>query len=130
MGNMAQALHQGEMKDIRELVRAGLVWSFNGVAGMTDTPLLTAKLGRTVTIDLRNDTAWPHAMHLHGHHVKVLERNGQATGNDAWKDTVLLDRQESAKVAFVADNPGKWMIHCHMLEHQAAGMATWFAVEA
>ncbi len=69
-------------------------------------------------------------MHFHGHHVQVLERNGKATGSDAWKDTVLLDPLESAKVAFVADNPGRWMIHCHMLEHQAAGMATWFEVMA
>jgi FtsP/CotA-like multicopper oxidase with cupredoxin domain len=33
------------------------------------------------------------------------------------------------RVAFVADNPGKWMLHCHMLEHQAAGMMTWINVE-
>lgn len=130
MGNMAQAMHNGEMKDIRTLVGEGLVWSFNGVAGMTDVPLFSAPRGRTVTVDLRNDTAWPHAMHFHGHHFKVLERNGKSTNSEAWKDTVLVDRQESAKIAFVADNPGKWMIHCHMLEHQAAGMATWFAVEA
>jgi FtsP/CotA-like multicopper oxidase with cupredoxin domain len=97
---------------------------------MTDTPLFTAPRGRTVSVDLRNDTLWPHAMHFHGHHFKVLERDGQATNSDAWKDTVLLDPQKSAKIAFVADNPGKWMIHCHMLEHQAAGMDTWFAVEA
>ena len=40
----------------------------------------------------------------------------------------MLDRSEEVTVAFVADNPGKWMLHCHMLEHQAAGMATWFEV--
>ena len=129
MGNLTEASYQGETLSIRELVRKGKVWSFNGVAGMTREPLFTARLGRTVTVDLRNDTRWPHAMHLHGHHVKVVERNGKATVSDAWKDTVLLDRQESAKIAFVADNPGKWMVHCHMLEHQAAGMASWFKVE-
>ncbi len=130
MGNMAQAMHNGQMKDIRSLVGEGLVWSLNGTAGMTDTPLFTAPRGRTVTVDIRNDTVWPHAMHFHGHHFKVLERNGKAAESDAWKDTVLIDSQETAKIAFVADNPGKWMIHCHMLEHQAAGMATWFKVEA
>ncbi len=130
MGNMAQATYKGETLSIRDLVSKGLVWSFNGVAGMTEAPLFTAKLGRTVTIDMRNDTQWPHAMHFHGHHVKVIERNGRPTGSETWKDTVLLDRQDSAKVAFVADNPGKWMLHCHMLEHQAAGMSTWFEVAA
>ncbi len=128
MGTLAEAVHKGETKGIRELVRQGLVWSFNGTAGMAEAPLFAAALGRTVTVDLRNDTRWPHAMHFHGHHVKVLERNGQPSGSDAWKDTVLVDPLESAKVAFVADNPGKWMLHCHMLEHQAAGMATWFTV--
>ncbi len=129
MGNMAQAMHNGQMKDIRSLVGEGLVWALNGTAGMTDRPLFSAPRGQTVTVDLRNDTAWPHAMHFHGHHFKVVERNGQPTGSEAWKDTVLLERLESARIAFVADNPGKWMIHCHMLEHQAAGMTTWFKVE-
>jgi len=130
MGNMAQAMHHGQMMDMRGLVGEGMAWSLNGTAGMTDTPLFTAPRGRSVTVDLRNETVWPHAMHFHGHHFKVLERNGKATESDAWKDTVLVDVQESAKIAFVADNPGKWMIHCHMLEHQAAGMTTWFQVEA
>ncbi|NIA70031.1 multicopper oxidase family protein [Pelagibius litoralis] len=129
MGNLAQAVHKGEAMDIRRLVSNGLVWSFNGVAGMAEAPLFSAARGRTVTMDLRNDTRWPHAIHLHGHHVRVIERNGKAGSSDAWKDTVLVDPLERAKIAFVADNPGKWMIHCHMLEHQAAGMATWFTVE-
>ena len=130
MGAMAQAMHNGQMMDIRSLVGAGMVWSLNGTAGMTEAPLFSAARGRTVTVDIRNDTAWPHAMHFHGHHFQVIERNGAATNDGAWKDTVLVERLESAKIAFVADNPGKWMIHCHMLEHQAAGMTTWFRVEA
>ena len=69
-------------------------------------------------------------MDFHGHHFKILERSGQPAESDAWKDTVLVERQENVRIAFVADNPGKWMIHCHMLEHQAGGMATWFHVEA
>ena len=134
MGRMRGARHHGQMMDMRSLVGAGMVWALNGVAGMTETPLFTAKRGETVIVSMRNDTVWPHAMHFHGHHFKVLERNGKAPESDAWesgawKDTVLVDVQESAKIAFVADNPGKWMIHCHMLEHQAAGMDTWFQVE-
>ena len=130
MGAMAQAMHNGQMMDMRGLVGEGMVWALNGVAGMTDTPLFSAPRGKTVTVTLRNDTQWPHAMHFHGHHFKVLERDGVATNSDAWKDTVLIDPQKTAKIAFVADNPGKWMIHCHMLEHQAGGMTTWFAVGA
>ena len=36
--------------------------------------------------------------------------------------------ERAERIAFVADNPGKWMIHCHMIEHMAAGMAAWFEV--
>jgi FtsP/CotA-like multicopper oxidase with cupredoxin domain len=130
MGSLAQAMHEGEMKDIRSLVGEGMAWSLNGVAGMPEAPLFTAARGRTIAVDLRNDTRWPHAIHLHGHHFRVLERDGQPAEMEAWKDTVLLDPQKRAKIAFVADNPGKWMIHCHMLEHQASGMTSWFVVEA
>jgi len=90
------------------------------------------------TTDLRRTATWSRSIRGHiesdptawGNRVAVVERNGRPTGSEAWRDTVLIDRQESAKIAFVADNPGKWMVHCHMLEHQAAGMATWFNVEA
>ena len=77
---------------------------------------------------MANETRWPHAIHLHGHHVQEISRNGRAPEILAWRDTVLLDPDERVEAAFVADNPGKWMIHCHMLEHQAAGMASWFRV--
>jgi FtsP/CotA-like multicopper oxidase with cupredoxin domain len=43
-------------------------------------------------------------------------------GKDHWSDTVLLDPRTRAEIAFVADNPGDWMLHCHVLEHQASGM--------
>ncbi|HEX4885257.1 MAG TPA: multicopper oxidase domain-containing protein, partial [Casimicrobiaceae bacterium] len=37
-------------------------------------------------------------------------------------DTTLLPPRSRAEIAFVADNPGDWMLHCHVLEHQASGM--------
>ena len=67
-------------------------------------------------------------MHLHGHHFKVVERNGVRVVGAHWRDTELVTRDEQVKIAFVADNPGKWLFHCHMLEHQAAGMLTWIEV--
>jgi FtsP/CotA-like multicopper oxidase with cupredoxin domain len=69
-----------------------------------------------------NETAWHHPMHLHGHAFRVLSRNGQPTRYREWQDTVLLAPRERVEIAFVADNPGDWMFHCHILEHQAAGM--------
>ena len=100
----------------------GLVWAMNGVAGMPLDPLLSVKTGQTVVVRIENDGAWPHAMHFHGHHFRET-RDGAP-----WRDTLLLNRNNTKEIAFVADNPGRWMLHCHMLEHQAGGMATWFEV--
>lgn len=75
-----------------------------------------------------NDTRWPHAIHLHGHHFKVLSRNGAPVAREEWRDTVLTAPGERVEIAFVADNPGKWMLHCHMLEHHEAGMMSWFEI--
>ncbi len=128
MGRMESAVYQGETLGIRELVAKGQAWAFNGVAGRTETPLFEAERGRTVVVEMANETRWPHAIHLHGHHVQEISRNGRKPEVSAWRDVVLLDPEERVEAAFVADNPGKWMIHCHMLEHQAAGMASWFKV--
>lgn len=128
MGTMREATFNGQVLSIRELVRAGQAWAFNGIAGRTEDPLFRARRGQTVIVKMINDTAWPHAMHFHGHHVRTIEKNGTLVDNAPWRDTELLERGETVKVAFPAENVGKWMIHCHMLEHQAAGMATWFEV--
>jgi FtsP/CotA-like multicopper oxidase with cupredoxin domain len=126
MGRMAEAMLDGKQLGIRELVGRGKAWAFNGIAGLTGEPLVAARLGETVRIEMVNDTAWPHAMHLHGHHFRRLNPDGQ-TG--PLRDTILVDRGETVEIAFVADNPGNWLLHCHMLEHAAAGMMTWVKVE-
>jgi len=120
-GNAQGARHM----DMRALVAEGMAWAFNGVAGMPEAPLVEAPLGRAVRLRLINDTAWPHAMHLHGHHFQQVT-DGRAQG--PLRDTLLVGRAETAEIAFLADNPGDWMLHCHMLEHSAAGMMTWLRV--
>ena len=125
MGRMREAMMDGRRLEIRELVKAGRAWAFNGLAGMPREPLLTASRGETVRIAMVNDTAWPHAMHLHGHHFRRLGADGRP---GPLRDTVLIDRNETAEIAFVADNPGDWLLHCHMLEHADAGMRTWMRV--
>lgn len=55
-----------------------------------------------------------------GHVFRVLTRNGKPVAESG--DTTLIDPRSRAEIAFVADNPGKWMLHCHVLEHQASGM--------
>ena len=99
-----------------------LVWALNGVAGMPVEPLFRAERGQTCTVKLVNEGRWPHAMHFHGHHFR------ETADGAPWRDTILLNPRETKEIAFVADNPGRWMLHCHMLEHQAGGMGTWFEV--
>ncbi|MBC1370844.1 multicopper oxidase domain-containing protein [Listeria booriae] len=62
-------------------------------------------------------------MHLHGHKMLVLTRNGKATtGSPWWTDTLNVAPGETYEVAFKADNPGIWMDHCHNLDHAMNGM--------
>ena len=126
MGGMREAMVDGRTMGIRELVEVGLVWAFNGAAAeMPREPLLDVSRGETVRIEMINDTAWPHAMHLHGHHFRRVDVDGRP---GPLRDTISIDRSETVEIAFVADNPGSWLLHCHMLEHAASGMRTWLAV--
>lgn len=90
--------------------------------------MFRAKKGQTVVLTTDNQTGWPHGIHLHGHHFQIIEHNGRRPEHIDWRDTFTIDRDETVKIAFVADNPGKWLLHCHMLEHAASGMNTWFEV--
>jgi FtsP/CotA-like multicopper oxidase with cupredoxin domain len=125
MGGMTTAMMGGRSVGMRDLMQNGLAWTVNGVAatGHVLDPMVTVERGRTCVLVLKNDTAWEHPMHLHGHSFRVLSRNGAAVAHKPWQDTVLVGREEKVEVAFVADNPGDWMFHCHILEHQEAGMS-------
>ncbi len=102
----------------------GIAWSVNGVpaTGHAPKPAFVLERGKSYILALANDTAWHHPIHLHGHAFRVISRNGKPTRRREWLDTVLLAPDERAEIAFVADNPGDWMIHCHILEHAAGGM--------
>ena len=126
MGGMRQARMGGRTRGIRELAAAGKVWALNGAVEMPEEPLFTARRGENVVVRIVNDTAWPHGMHLHGHHARAIGSDGTP---GPLRDTLLLDRNETVEMAFVADNPGNWMFHCHMLEHSVGGMLTWFRVD-
>ncbi len=109
--------------------RGSAAWAINGTSmtgdGQHDMPPgLTVRRGRTVVLKLRNDTAWWHPMHLHGNSVLVLTRNGEPVPHRQWRDTVLMPPRSTVEVALVADNPGDWMLHCHVIDHQMTGLMT------
>jgi FtsP/CotA-like multicopper oxidase with cupredoxin domain len=104
------------------------IWAFNNVAGMGEKPLFEAAGGESIGIEMTNKTQHNHAIHIHGHDFRKISEAGSATRNDTWYDTVMVAPNESMRIAFVAGKPGKWMIHCHVLEHSVSGMDTWFQV--
>jgi len=102
-------------------------WAINGKSWsgqdhkLKPPPLAELKLGRSYIFELFNGTPHPHPMHLHGHTFRVLSSNkGEIVPHLA--DTVLIAPKERVEIAFTADNPGEWMMHCHIIEHQETGM--------
>ena len=102
--------------------RPGMWWSINGHI-YPNVPMFVVREGDVVVTHIENRSSEVHPMHLHGHHLVVLARNGvPATGSPWWVDSLNVAAGESYDVAFVANNPGIWMDHCHNLKHSADGM--------
>jgi FtsP/CotA-like multicopper oxidase with cupredoxin domain len=102
--------------------RPGLWWSINGHL-FPDVPMFVVEEGDVVRMHISNHSAAVHPMHLHGHHAVVLARDGvKATGSPWWVDSLDVASGHSFDVAFLADNPGVWMDHCHNLPHASQGL--------
>lgn len=76
---------------------------------------------------MHSNTRWPHGMHLHGHHFQT---ESSRYPSDLWHDTRLMARVDRVPIRFVAGTPGRWLLHCHMIEHQISGMVSWIEVVA
>ena len=83
----------------------------------------TSKLGATEIWKVENVVGMDHPFHIHGFQFQVLERNGKPEPFPSWKDVVNVRRQETVRFAVRFDDfPGKWMFHCHILDHEDKGM--------
>jgi FtsP/CotA-like multicopper oxidase with cupredoxin domain len=94
-------------------------WTINGRTYDTAAPL-PVSLGQRVRMVLRNDSMMWHPMHLHGHTFQMHTSDGSG----ARKDTTIVRPMQTVTVDFNADNPGRWMLHCHNAYHAEAGMTT------
>jgi FtsP/CotA-like multicopper oxidase with cupredoxin domain len=109
--------------------RPGLFWTINGHL-FPDVPMFMVRRGDVVRMHLSNSSGEVHPMHLHGHHAVVVSRNGvRASGSPWWVDSLNVGNGESYEIAFVADNPGIWMDHCHNLPHAGEGLVAHLAYE-
>jgi FtsP/CotA-like multicopper oxidase with cupredoxin domain len=100
---------------------SGYVWSINNIAWTPDTPPFPVAKGERVKLAFVNKTMMSHPMHLHGHQFQVVQIDDRRMSG-ALRDTVLVPPGRRVVVAFDADNPGHWALHCHMLYHMEAGM--------
>ncbi|MGZ5405727.1 MAG: multicopper oxidase family protein, partial [Nocardioides sp.] len=102
--------------------RPGMWWTVNGDL-FPDVPMFMVTEDDVVVFRIENTSGETHPMHLHGHHAVVVSRDGEpATGSPWWVDSLEVGEGEAFEVAFVADNPGLWMDHCHNLPHAAEGL--------
>ena len=113
------------------------LWAMNGEVLLEDlesyncvdpSPMFACKLGHSYLLRFKNTTNVDHPMHLHGHTFKMIRRNGEPFAGDVYRDTFTLFAGETIEIAFLADNPGEWMIHCHRGMHQHSGMMSLFTV--
>jgi FtsP/CotA-like multicopper oxidase with cupredoxin domain len=110
--------------DFRGSLRAEL--RLDRPSDLPAAPLFSAARGRTVMLALANRSDVPRVVHIHGHCVRLLDAL-----DDGWKpfwlDTIPCMSQQVTRVAFVADNPGKWLLHARAIDAEAQS-AAWFEV--
>ncbi|MBY3035908.1 multicopper oxidase family protein [Rhizobium laguerreae] len=107
-------------------------WAINKVPWPGDTPDPTAplaelKLGKSYVFNLENTTPHAHPIHLHGMSFTVISSSTREV-MPLTSDTYLIQPGEKVQLAFVADNPGDWLLHCHIIEHQKTGMTSYLRV--
>jgi FtsP/CotA-like multicopper oxidase with cupredoxin domain len=80
-------------------------------------PELRVKKGERVLFRMVNTGNMVHPMHVHGMHWEIVATDGFALNQTYAKDTLPLNAGERYDGLLAADNPGRWLVHCHNLEH-------------
>lgn len=103
-------------------------WTMNGTPGdLGGRPFLSVKRGTPVVLSLVNRTAWMQSLHLHGHVCRLLHALDDGW-EPYWLDTVSVPAGRTIRIAFVADNPGRWLFGSTVLERLDTGLFGWFEV--
>jgi FtsP/CotA-like multicopper oxidase with cupredoxin domain len=102
-------------------------WTINGAPGRVDKALASVKRGQPVVLALKNETPVVQPFHLHGHVFRLLH-----PFDDGWEpyflDTVQVPENRTVRIAFNAENPGKWLLASTVMERFDAGLWTWIEV--
>ena len=107
----------------------GMLWTING-AVFPDTGTFAVDRSTTYVVRFRNRSMhrMPHPMHIHGAHFRVLAVDGAPVATEAWRDTADVPPGATLDIALTFDEPGVWMVHCHILDHEDGGMMATFTV--
>ena len=87
-----------------------------------DVPPIVARSGDVEVWEIRNDAPMDHPFHLHGMFFQLVDIDGVAPAHRGWKDTINVPMKKTVRVAVRYGAAGKWMYHCHILEHAERGM--------
>ncbi|MGV7219461.1 multicopper oxidase family protein [Bradyrhizobium sp. UFLA05-112] len=103
-------------------------WTHAASSFASSAPAFRAKAGRTVVLALKNPGPVTTALHLHGHHFRLLDRL-----DDGWKpywlDTLAIEPGQTQRVAFAATYPGRWLIESVATDWAAPRLIRWYTVE-
>jgi FtsP/CotA-like multicopper oxidase with cupredoxin domain len=125
---LKSATFKNKVMDMRALLEQGMAWAINGVAGPGGEAIGTFVKGETVVLDFDNATNFDQPLHIHGHVWQVIEQGGVLQEGQPWRDTTLVPRMQKQKVAFVADNPGVWVLQSLVAERVDSGLIASFVV--
>lgn len=103
--------------------------TLNGKGFPATTPY-TAKVGQRIRIRFMNEGQMIHPMHLHGMAFEVFARDGYPLPQPFKCDTLNIAPGERWDVIVVADTPGVWAFHCHILGHAEASTGMFGMVTA
>jgi FtsP/CotA-like multicopper oxidase with cupredoxin domain len=128
-GGLKSATFKNEELDLRALLERGMAWAVNGVAGPGGEPIGRFAKGETIVMEINNTTQFDQPLHIHGHVWQVIEQGGAIQEGQPWRDTTLVPQKQVQKLAFVADNPGIWVLQSLVAERVDSGLIASFAIE-
>jgi FtsP/CotA-like multicopper oxidase with cupredoxin domain len=104
------------------------IWTVNGAAGSASAkPLVSVKRGTPVVLAIVNTTPTVQPIHLHGHVFRLLHPFDDGW-EPYWLDTLQVPEGRTLRIAFTADNPGRWLLASTVLERFDAGLWSWLEV--
>jgi FtsP/CotA-like multicopper oxidase with cupredoxin domain len=114
--------------DLVYVFEGGDSWYINGETWPDVTPK-TTPIGEDAVVEVRNLSTTNHPFHLHGNRFEVLSVDGVPPSARRYEDTVDVGIRSTVRLLLHPDNPGDWLLHCHLLGHEADGMMTILTVE-